>query len=91
MSSPYGLVLGIKDSAGADHDRHRCPERFRFLPELEQRAESSGLRRTLAVESFLLIGVFAATGLLTTSALPHGQEVTGPIENLFIFIDYLWR
>ena len=39
----------------------------------------------------MLLAIFAATGLLTTSALPHGQDVTGPIENLFIFIDYLWR
>ena len=91
VSSPYGLALGIKIVLVLITIGIAALNRFRFLPELEQRAESSGLRRTLAVECFLLIGVFAATGLLTTSALPHGQEVTGPIENLFKFIDYLWR
>ena len=91
VSSPYGLALGIKIVLVLITVLIAALNRFRFLPQLERQARPGGLRSSLIVESIMLLAIFAATGLLTTSALPHGQDVTGPIENLFILIDYLWR
>lgn len=91
LSSPYGLALGIKIVLVLITVGIAALNRFRFLPQLEQQASAAGLRTSLIVESIMLIAIFAATGLLTTSALPHGQDVTGPIENLFKFLEYLWR
>ncbi len=91
IGSPYALALGTKIVLVLITIGIAALNRFRFLPQLQQTSESHGLRSTLIAESFLLIAIFAATGLLTTSALPHGQDVTGPFENLVKFMNYLWR
>lgn len=64
--------------------------RFLFLPRLQQ-GSATGLRRSLLLESLLLVAVFAATGLLTTSSLPHGQDFPGVGENLNRLIEFIWR
>lgn len=91
VTSPYGLALAIKIVLVLLTIAIAAINRFRFLPQLERQSLSFGLRRALLAESVMLLAIFAATGLLTTSALPHGQEVTGPFENLIKFWNYLWR
>ncbi len=64
--------------------------RFRFLPQLEA-GRPAGLRRALIIEAVLLVAVFMATGLLTTSSLPHGQDFPGVLENFTRLLDFLRR
>ena len=49
-----------------------------------------GLPTALRAETVVLIAVFVATGVLSTSPLPHAGEMTGVLANVQTFWAYLW-
>ena len=90
FGSAYSWALLIKIVLVASTVAVAALNRFLFLPRL-QHGNATGLRRSLLLESLLLVAVFAATGLLSTSSLPHGQDFPGVGENLSRLIEYLRR
>lgn len=70
-STPYGLALALKLGLVGTVLLIAGLNRWWLLPALG-RGHSRGLGRALRLEALLLVGVFAATGLLTTRPLPHG-------------------
>ncbi len=90
FGSPYSWALGIKILLVTLTVVTAAVNRFRFLPRLRA-GSATGLRRNLMLESALLVAVFVATGLLTTSTLPHGQDFPGLSENLSRLLDFVWR
>lgn len=91
FGSDYAAALAIKIGLVVIAVLVAAFNRFVFMPRLESGGGSAGLRRSMLVESVVLVAVFAATGLLTTSELPHGQEITGPVENLRAVLGWLFR
>lgn len=91
FGSDYSMALAIKIGLVAVAVLVAAFNRFLFLPRLESGGGSVGLRRSMLVESVVLVTVFVATGVLTTSELPHGQEITGPLENLRAVLGWLFR
>ncbi len=72
VSTPYGLALSLKLTLVALILGIAALNRWRFLPRLRADPESHhAFGRILVVEACLLLTVFAASGLLTTSPLPH--------------------
>ena len=66
--------------------------RFRFLPRLLAGAPLPKMRIVLGVEAVLLAAVLLATGWLTTTAVPHGSDVSvDVVENARRLIEYLGR
>lgn len=69
--TPYGLALTLKLALVGTILLIAGLNRWWLLPAL-RRGHSRGLGQALRLEALLLVGVFAATGLLTTRPLPHG-------------------
>lgn len=72
LTSPYGRVLSVKLGLVAVILGTAALNRWYFLPRFRtapQRHQTFGT--ILLLEAVLLLSVFAATGLLTTSPLPH--------------------
>ena len=61
--------------------------RFRLLPAVNR---GGGLPTNLRAETCVLAAVFVATGVLSTSPLPHSGEMTGVLANVQTFWAYLW-
>ena len=92
VSSPYVRSLIIKLVLVAAVVLIAAVNRFRILPALRRGSPPKALRSLLGFEAVLLVAVFAATGLLSTSELPHsGGADVNPASNLSRLIDYLWR
>lgn len=91
FGSPYSWALGVKIVLVLLTVGVAALNRFRFLPRLRAGGDSAGLRTSLFYESILLLAVFAATGVLTTSSLPHGQDFPGLLENVNRLVNHLWR
>lgn len=71
-SSPYGRVLSLKLGLVALILALAAVNRWHFLPRLRASPHThERFGRILQLEAFLLLAVFALTGLLTTSPLPH--------------------
>lgn len=72
VSTPYGLALTLKLSLVAVVLGIAALNRWHFLPRLRADPQShQGFGRILILEACLLLAIFAATGLLSTSPLPH--------------------
>ena len=80
-TSPYGFVLYAKVFLVLVIVALAAFNRFRLLPAFLNEG-SLRLKRTVRAEGVLLVAVFLATGVLTTSALPHGEEHTSAWTNL---------
>lgn len=72
-SSPYAQVLVVKLAFAASVLGLAAYNRFRLTPDLcaEDGRAIVSLRRSIAAEIFLIIGVLAATAALTTYTSPH--------------------
>lgn len=70
VTTPYGLALTVKLALVGIILGIAALNRWWFLPALH-RGETRRLGQMLKLEAFILIVVFAATGLLTTRAPPH--------------------
>ena len=72
VSTPYGLALTLKLGIVAVVLGIAALNRWRFLPHLRADPQShQAFGRILLLEACLLLAIFAATGLLSTSPLPH--------------------
>lgn len=72
VSSPYGRVLSLKLAVVTLILALAALNRWHFLPRLRASPHTHArFGRILQLEAFLLFAVFALTGLLTTSPLPH--------------------
>lgn len=91
FGSPYSWALGVKILLVLITVGVAALNRFRFLPRVRSGEATTGLRRSLLAETVLLVAVFAATGVLTTSTLPHGQDFPGLQENVIRLFNHLWR
>ena len=80
-TSTYGFVLYAKVFLVLVIVALAAFNRFRLLPAFLNEG-SLRLKRTVRAEGVLLVAVFLATGVLTTSALPHGEEHTSAWTNL---------
>ena len=70
VTTPYGLALTVKLALVSIILGIAALNRWWFLPALLT-GKARRLRQLLRLEAILLITVFAATGLLTTTAPPH--------------------
>ena len=70
-TTPYGRLLSLKLVLVAVILGLAAFNRWVYLPALTQRGATRGFARVMRLEALLLLTVFAATGLLTTSPLPH--------------------
>lgn len=70
-TTPYGRLLSLKLALVAVILGLAAFNRWVYLAALTQRGATRGFARVMRLEAFLLLTVFAATGLLTTSPLPH--------------------
>jgi copper resistance protein D len=70
-TSAYGRVLSLKVALVVVILGIAALNRWWFVPALRRGHAQRRFGRILKVEALLLIGVLAATGLLTTSPLPH--------------------
>lgn len=89
FGSPYSWSLAVKIALVLITIVIAGVNRFVHLRALLGGGGAQGLRRTLTIEAALLILVFAATGVLTTSALPHGQDFPGLLENIERLLTHL--
>ena len=87
-TSPYGFALYAKVFLILVIVSLAAFNRFRLLPTFLNEG-SLRLKRTVRTEGVLLVAVFLVTGVLTTSALPHGEEHTGAWANLVNLIQTL--
>ncbi len=72
VSTPYGLILSVKLAIVAVILGVAALNRWYFLPRLRAEPQTHvRFGRILLLEALLLLTVFAATGLLSTSPLPH--------------------
>jgi putative copper export protein len=71
VTSAYGRVLSFKVALVVVILGIAALNRWWFVPALRRGQVQRRFGRILKVEALLLIGVLAATGLLTTSPLPH--------------------
>lgn len=67
----YGLALSLKLALVGTILLLAALNRWWLLPALRTQGETQRLGRALKLEALLLLGVFAATGLLTTRPPPH--------------------
>jgi len=83
----YGRSLIIKLLVIAVVLAIAAVNRFLFVPRA-RRNDLTGFRRILTIEGVALLLVLGATGLLTSSALPHDPTITHPdvLENLRNFL-----
>lgn len=90
VASPYGLSLGLKLVAFAAIVGVAALNRFRLLPAFLATDRPEGLRSAVRIEALLLVAVFALTGALTTSSLPHDPTAQPTaLQNLAGFVRYL--
>ena len=87
-TSPYGFVLYAKVFLVLVIVGLAAFNRFWLLPAFLQ-GSAQQFRRVVRTEGVLLVTVFLATGVLTTSALPHGDEHTSAWTNLVNLIQTL--
>ena len=71
VSTRYGWTLLAKAGLVALIVAIAAVNRWRLLPDLKRGGPTRALRRALRIEALLLLGALAATGLLTTSPVPH--------------------
>lgn len=71
-TSPYGQALSLKLGLVAVILLIAALNRWWLVPALRRGQAQARFGRVLKLEALLLTGAFAATGLLTTSPLPHG-------------------
>lgn len=87
VASPYGRVLGVKVGLALLTVGLAGLNRFWLLPTFAR--GRGGLPTALRAETVVLVAVFAATGVLSTSPLPHAGEMTGVLANVQTFWAYL--
>ncbi len=81
--SAYGWSLWVKLGLFALILMVAAANLLAFLPRFLREGDGRALLRSMRLESVLLIATFVVTGALTTSALPHGADVsTDVLENL---------
>lgn len=88
VASPYGRVLGVKIVLVLLTVGLAGLNRFWLLPAFGR--GTGGLPTALRAETAVLFTVFVATGVLSTSPLPHAGDATGVLNNLQTFWVYLW-
>ena len=88
VASPYGRVLGVKVGLAGLTVGLAGLNRFWLLPAFNR--GTGGLPTALRAETVVLVAVFVATGVLSTSPLPHTGEMTGVLANVQTFWAYLW-
>lgn len=71
VTSPYGRALSLKVVLVVVILSIAALNRWWFVPALRRGHAQKRFGRILKVEALLLVGVLAATGVLTTSPLPH--------------------
>lgn len=71
-TTPYGRALSVKLVLVAVVLALAGLNRWVFLPRLTERGATRVFAQVMELEALLLILVFAITGVLTTSPLPHG-------------------
>jgi putative copper export protein len=86
IASPYGRVLGVKLGLVFLTIALAGINRFWLLPSFTARG-ALGLRVALRAELVVLVAIFVATGMLSTSPLPHPGDPLGVLANL----QTLWR
>lgn len=92
VASPYGFALYAKLALVLAIVGVAAFNRLSLLPAFLRGGAPGRFRTVLRAEALLLVAVFVATGVLTTSALPHGDgATTGAAENLVKLLDYLRR
>ena len=92
LASRYALALVIKLAIVAAVIVLAAFNRFRFLPRLRAGAPLAAKRTALGVETLLLVAVLVASGWLSTTAVPHGSDVSvDVVENARRLIEYLRR
>lgn len=90
FASGYAVALAVKSSLVAVTLVVAAANRFVLLP--RARRGLPGMRAALWAESALLLGVLAATGWLSTSAVPHGAvDGVDVIENARRVLEFLRR
>lgn len=72
VTSPYGRALSLKVALVVVILGIAALNRWWFVPALRRGHAQGRFGRLLKAEALLLVGVLAATGVLTTSPLPHG-------------------
>ena len=88
VASPYGRGLGVKVGLALLTVGLAGLNRFWLLPTFAR--GRGGLPTALRAETVVLVAVFVATGVLSTSPLPHSGEMTGVLANVQTFLAYLW-
>jgi putative copper export protein len=88
VASPYGRVLGVKLFLVFVIVALAGINRVWLLPRFSATGGGS-LRMALRAELAVLVTVFVATGVLSTSPLPHSGDLPGVIANLRSFWTYL--
>lgn len=90
VASSYGRVLGVKHLLVFVIVALAGVNRVWLLPRFSETGRG-GLRTALRAELAVLVTVFVATGVLSTSPLPHSGEIFGVLTNLGAFWTYLVR
>ena len=92
LASSYASALLVKLAIVVATVGLAAANRFVFLPRFVAGQGGRSLRAALRLETVLLLGVLVATGWLTTTAVPHGSEVSvQPFENAGRLLDHLLR
>ena len=95
VRSPYGFALYAKLAFVALSVAVAALNRFKLLPLARRTGRHLGFRNSLRAEALLIVLILAATGVLSTSALPHGPDASnGVLENatrLFTFLRTVLR
>lgn len=90
VASPYGLALGAKLIIVLLIVGIAAWNRFWLLPAFLNADRSERFRTAIRSEAVLLIAVFLLTGVLTTSALPHGAGDQPTVtQNFVAFVRFL--
>lgn len=74
VQSPYALALVIKIALAIAVFAVAAYNRFRLMPHISGLAGSGPFRRGLLLEAVLLLVLLFATGLLTSSEMPHTHD-----------------
>lgn len=90
VRSPYALALYAKLVLVFLIVGIASINRFKLLPSFLKTGKQLSFRRIIRIEALLLLMVFAATALLSTSALPHGPEPSSNVlENAWRLLNFL--
>lgn len=89
-ASSYGVTLYVKLALVVVIVAIAAGHRRVLLPALEAHGATARLRRAVRVEAAVLVAVLAATGILTTRAVPHAPGATAnAAENLLRLLDLI--